>query len=226
MNGVHDMGGMHGFGPIDHEVNEPVFHAAWEGKIFGIRRALLERYPIYAPKGFRFALESLPPDTYLTSSYFERWLLVTEKALIEKGLLTAEELDARTEFFREHPEASVPRREDPEYLERILGTIFPRQSLYREAGVVPRFKVGDAVKARNINPPAHTRLPRYIRGKRGVINRYYAVYDFQDTLPDGSETQPQAVYNVRFDAGELWGDAAEANQSLFIDMWESYLEQA
>ena len=226
MNGVHDMGGMHGFGPIEHEVDEPVFHATWEGKIFGIRRALLERYPIYDPEGFRFALESLPPDTYLMSTYFERWLLVTEKALIDKGLLTAEELDAKTQFFREHPEARVPRQEDPEQLERILGTIFPRQPLSRDPDVVPGFKIGDTVKACNINPSGHTRLPRYIRGKRGVINRYYAVYNFQDTPPDGSETQPQAVYNVRFDSGEVWGDAADTNQSIFIDMWESYLEHA
>ncbi|MEE9261592.1 MAG: nitrile hydratase subunit beta [Dehalococcoidia bacterium] len=223
MNGIHDMGGMHGFGPIEYEENEPVFHAVWEGRMYGLRRAIA-RYQITAPHGSRYVIESLDPAVYLTSSYYERWLLTTEKALIEKGLLTAEELDAKTEFFREHREASLPRREDPEELERILTATYYRQPLHREVGVVPRFKVGDRVKARNINPMGHTRLPRYVRGKRGVIARYHGVHDFQDTVPEGFEAKPQPVYSVRFEGSELWGDVAEANQSLYIDMWESYME--
>ena len=223
MNGIHDMGGMHGFGPIEYEENEPVFHAAWEGRMHAIVRAT-RRHRLTAPHGFRFALESLDPAIYLTSSYYERWLLVMEMALVKKGLLTVEELDARTEFFREHPEASLPQREDSEHLERTLKEIYSMQPLHQEVGVVPQFEVGDPVMARNINPPGHTRLPRYVRGKRGVVVRYHGVHDFQDSVPKGSEVKPQPVYNVRFEGAELWGDAAEANQSLYIDMWESYIE--
>ena len=225
MNGIHDMGGMHGFGPVEYEKDEPVFHGAWERRIYGMTTAI-ERHRIYAPHGNRFAIESIDPALYLASSYYERWLLVTEKALIEKGLLTLAELDTKTEFFREHPEANLPRVEDPQQLERVLTATYARETLHQELGVAPRFKVGDAVRGRNINPPGHTRLPRYVRGKRGVIARYHGVHHFQDSVPEGSEPKPQPVYNVRFEGSELWGDAAEPNQSLYIDMWESYVEPA
>ncbi len=225
MNGMHDMGGMQGFGPVIYEEDEPVFHAPWEGRMYGIMRAI-GRHQIYAPHGFRFALENIDSAVYLASSYYERWLIAMEKALIEKKLLSAEDLDEKTEFFRSHPEASLPRRDDPHSLELLMNTMFARQPLHQEVGVEPQFKVGGLVKARNINPAGHTRLPRYVRGKKGVIARYYGVHDFQDTSAEGSRSGPQPVYNVRFEGRELWGDSAEQNQSLYVDMWESYLERA
>ena len=221
MNGIHDMGGMHGFGPIDLEEHEPLFPASWDWRlIFAIRRSL-------GTLGWgRVDIENLDPAVYLTSSYYERSLQAAENALIERGLVTSDELDAKTELFRQDPEARVPRREDLEQMERTLKRMFAWQPLHREVGIVPRFKVGDAVKTRNINPPGHTRLPRYVRGKRGVIAMYHGVHGFRDGVLQGSEGEPQAVYNVRFGASELWGDVAEVNQSLYIDLWESYLEPA
>jgi nitrile hydratase subunit beta len=223
MNGVHDMGGMHGFGPMQREDNEPVFHELWEGRVYGIARAVRSLEP-FGPGGFRFAIESLTPAQYLASSYYERWLLALEKALVQKGILTEEELEARTQLFRENPDTNVPRREAPELAERIMQMVYASQPLNRDIGVEPRYAVGGAVKARNINPSGHTRLPRYVRGKRGIIARFYGVHDFPDVLPDGSTGPPQPIYSVRFEARELWGEDAESNQSLYIDMWESYLE--
>ena len=222
MNGVHDMGGMHGFGPVKPEENEPVFHAPWEGRVYGMVQAL-GPHRIHDPHGMRFALESLEPATYLASSYYERWLLTTEQALVDKGILTEQELESKTEFFKTHPDANPERREDTELRERILRAAYRRYSPRPETDMVPRFQVGDSVIVRNIHPRGHTRLPRYVRGKRGAIFSIYGVHNFQDTVPEGATSEPQPVYSVSFDARELWGDAAEANQSLYIDMWESYL---
>lgn len=219
MNGVHDMGGMHGFGPVQREENEPVFHAPWEGRIFGITVG----FGRSLRAGERFDLERLDPVKYLESSYYERWMLALENSLLESGTLTADELDARMAFFRENPDASPPQRKDPELVKRTVESLNTRYSPHREVGVAPRFRVGDVVRARNINPPGHTRLPRYVRGKQGVITRIHGVHDLQDTVGKG---EPQAVYNVRFETREVWGESAEANQSLYIDMWESYLDPA
>ena len=225
MNGVHDMGGIHGFGPIRREKTEPVFHAPWEGRVFGILQAL-GPHGIHDPHGLRSAIERMEPARYLASSYYERWLLVTERALLERGVLASDELDAKTGFFREHPDAPPTRKEDPQIRDRILGPVYQRQSPHREVGIGPRFSMGDPVTVRNVHPRGHTRLPRYVRGKRGVVTRIHGVHDFHDAVPEGRKDEPQPVYNVRFDARNLWGDAAESNHSLYIDMWESYLDQA
>lgn len=225
MNGIHDMGGMQGFGRVIYEHDEPVFHDIWEGRLYGISR-MIGHYSIFAPNGMRFALEHIDPAVYLTSSYYERWLLVIEQALIEKGHLSLEALNERTEFFRVNPEASPPRRDDPEALERFINALPLWQSPNRDVDVEPQFSVGDPVKSLNINPSGHTRLPRYVRGKHGAIAKYHGVHDFQDSVPERSGSDPQPVYSVRFEGSELWGESAEQNQSLYVDMWESYLERA
>ena len=225
MDGVHDMGGMHGFGPIQRQENEPVFHAPWEGRMFGMLLALGPQ-GIHDPDGLRAALENMEPAQYLSSSYFERWLLVTEKALLEKGFLTQEELDSKLKEVKELPEAAPARREDPLLRERIVGSVYRRNPSNREVGILPRFQVGDSVRVRNVHPRGHTRLPRYVRGKAGVIARFQGVHDFHDAVPQGVTAQPQPVYNLRFQASELWGDSTEVNESLHIDLWESYLEPA
>ena len=225
MNGVHDMGGMHGFGRIPREENEPVFHASWEGRMFGMLLNL-GRHGVHDPDGLRAALENMEPAQYLGSSYFERWLLITEKALLEKGFLTQEELDSKLKEIQELSDIAVARSEDLLLKEGILGAVYNRTPCHRDVGIVPRFKVGDSVRVRNVHPRGHTRLPRYIRGKTGVIARFHGVHDFHDVLPQGTAAQPQPVYNLRFQASELWGDSAEPNESLHIDLWESYLEPA
>ena len=215
MNGIHDMGGMHGFGPVEPEEDEPVFHEHWEGRMFGLMVA--------AGSGMfsRHAIESIEPARCLASSYYERWMLALEKGLMERGDVTAGELDDRTNFFRQNPKARPVRREDSKLAERVRAGMYRQRSPRREALFPPKFRVGDPVTARNINPAGHTRLPRYVRGKKGVVARLNGVYD----TPDEMASRPsQPVYNVRFLASELWGESAEQNGTLHIDMWESYLE--
>ena len=217
MNGVHDLGGMHGFGPIVREVNEPLFHAPWEARVFGIAELSDDFFNIDA---FRHGIERMEPAHYLRAPYYERWLATVELNLIEGGFLTGEELDARTELLRERPEGALPR-----------GTAVAAVPQAPEQGSdapipVSRFAVGDAVMTRNLHPPGHTRLPRYARGKRGVIQRLYGAQIFPDTNAHGLGENPQPLYAVRFEARELWGEAAESNQTVSLDLWESYLEPA
>lgn len=225
MNGVHDMGGMHGFGPIDIEADEPVFHEAWEGRVYGMVTSIREERDVYGPYGSRHYIENIPPARYLASSYYEKWMLALEAALLNKGLLTAEELDAKTREFRGNPSAAVPQRSDPELAERVRRRIYAPQPLEQQAALSPRFAVGDAIMVRNIHPVGHTRLPRYVRGKRGVIARIYGAQGFQDE-PTVADNSPQHVYSVVFEASDLWGEAAESNQRLYIDMWECWMESA
>ena len=224
MNGVHDMGGMHGFGPIEIERDEPVFHDEWEGRVYGMVTGIREEHDVYGPYGSRHYIENIPPARYLASSYYEKWMLALEAALVSKGLLTAEELDDRTRQFSDDAEAEVQRRDDPALAERVRQRIYAPQPLEQQAAEAPRFAVGDTVVVRNIHPVGHTRLPRYVRGKSGVIARIYGAQGFQDE-PTIADNSPQHVYSVMFEASELWGGHAEPNQRLYIDMWERWMER-
>jgi nitrile hydratase subunit beta len=223
MNGIHDMGGMHGFGPIVREENEPVFHHDWEGRVFALRIAT----PVPIPGGSRNSIEQMDPAAYLTTSYYEKWLHSRIKGLIDAGVLTEAELEARVALYRDHPETPVPRREDPDHVQRVQAQLRRLlESPRHDMPLQPQFRSGATIRVRNIHPPGHTRLPRYVRGKRGVVERYYGIYDFQDAMPSGTAAPPQPLYAVRFDAQELWGASAEANSVVYLDMWESYIEPA
>jgi nitrile hydratase len=211
---------MHGFGPIVREDEEPVFHEAWEGRVFAMTLALsLRRGP-----RLRSTIENMDPIDYLTSSYYERWLAVLETAAMEAGMVTREELAARAAFFRDHVDAAVPRHEDPGQIAGVLARMQKLQPLHREHGLTPRFKEGDVVRARNVHPRGHTRLPRYARGKRGIVVRLYGIHEFPDSAAEGIATPPQAVYSVRFAAHELWGESGEQRSDVYLDLCDSYLE--
>ena len=222
MDGVHDMGGMHGFGPIPIEKDEPVFHHAWEGRA----RVMTLATPVPIPGGGRYAIERMPPAEYLTATYYERWLFARILGLIEAGVMTPEEFAALEEHFAAHPEADPPRRYDPEVAQQRAARM-RMGSLHETTDDRPRlYQVGDAVRPKNMHPAGHTRLPRYVRGKRGIITRCYSIQVIQDTLPPGVTAQPEPVYAVRFAGTELWGESAEPNSVVYVDMWESYLEPA
>ncbi|MCH8222242.1 MAG: nitrile hydratase subunit beta [Chloroflexi bacterium] len=221
MNGVHDMGGMHGFGPVLREENEPVFHESWEGRVFGL--VVSTR----VPGGGRPAIEAMPPAEYLSSSYYEKWLHAKTVALIAAGYVTQGELDDRLQEYRDNPGLKPKRVENlalvAEQRERMAGIFPPARDPEGEAEYLP----GDAVRARNINPVGHTRLPRYIRGHLGTVDRIYGWHEIQDQDPPGVTIEGiEPVYSVRFEGGELWGEQAEPNSCVYIDMWESYLEPA
>lgn len=222
MNGPHDTGGMHGFGPVVREEDEPVFHGDWEKRVYGIMRAAMAR-GIYNIDEMRHGIERMPPAEYLASSYYERWLASAERLLAEKGVVSPAELEARVALLREQPDARLPGHEDPAFLESMRARLSARPS-YERDGPEPRFAPGDRVRTRNVHPTGHTRLPRYARGKRGVIHQLRGSHVFPDTHAHGLGEQPRPLYSVRFEARELWGESAEAGQTLYLDLWESYLE--
>ncbi len=221
MNGVHDMGGMHGLGPIEREEQEPVFHHPWEGRVYALRQGCgaLARWNIDMA---RHANERMPAAEYLAASYYERWLWGLETLLAENGVLTSWEL---TEGRAKGPAPDELRQRvlRPEAVERRLRT----GGSYRvEADIAPRFSAGDAVSARNIHPTGHTRLPRYARQHLGVVERGHGVFIFPDANAAGLGHQPQHLYSVRFEAQELWGPNAEPKAAVYVDLWDSHLETA
>jgi nitrile hydratase len=209
MNGVHDMGGQTDFGPVIPEPATPIFHADWEKRVFGLVHTLISRQQRWDE--FRFALERIEPVHYLASSYYERWLTALEGYLVERGVIADGEISV-----------TAPLQPAP---------TAPTQIPYATSTTTkPLFRTGDPVRTRTINPPWHTRLPRYARGKRGVIHRYHGVTTFADANSAGLGEQRQPIYSVRFEGHELWGvDAQGAStkpHALFIDLWECYLERS
>jgi len=225
MNGVHDIGGMDGFGPVTPQPNEPVFHEPWEGRVFALNLSRAGQPPSTLDAG-RYRQECLDPVVYLASSYYERWLASTEIAIVAGGALTRDEIEARVRQLAADPDRPIPRREDPAIAQAIARALRAGRPVTREIRRQPRFAVGDRIMTRNLNPHGHTRIPRYARGKRGVIAHHHGAHVFPDTNAHGLGENPQHLYSVRFSARELWGDAAEPNESILLDLWESYLDKA
>ena len=216
MNGVHDMGGMQDFGPIQPE--KPVFHEVWEGRVLAMGRAVGATGKL---GGFlRPAIEEIPPAEYLRMSYYERILEALVKRLVAGGLVTRQEIESGKPA--KGSAKSVPALRPAE-----AATIsFRTAPAIAHPEVSPRFHAGDSVRARMMNPKGHTRLPRYARGRTGVIARDQGVQVFEDTRTSGLGPKPQHVYSVRFCAHELWGAEASPRDSVYIDLWEDYLEPA
>jgi nitrile hydratase len=206
MNGIHDMGGMTDMGPVRRETDEPLFHAQWERRVLGLVRGVIDRR--YNWDEFRFAIERLDPIVYLSDSYYERWLDALERYLVEKGVLTPEEMAAALPGWQPRPGRPLPTAD---------------AELETHAGAPPRFTPGDRVTARNINPAGHTRLPRYVRGKEGTIERYLGDFVFPDANALGQGERPEPCYAVRFAARDLWGERAGEDDAVCVDLWQSYL---
>jgi len=237
VNGIHDMGGMHGFGPVVRERDEPVFHAEWERRMFALRLAVGARR-FFNGDEYRRMIERMPPAQYLAASYYERWLYALENLLIEKGIVERREIDVVMAALRagatpphrliaatDSPAASAASREqDSAAVPEALGS--RSRKLRHDQSFHPRFKAGDRVLARNMNPEIHTRIPRYVRGHHGTIYRDWGVFVFPDTHAHGAGAKPQHCYAVEFDGRELWGGDHPAGERFYIDLWEDYLEAA
>ena len=219
MNGIHDMGGMQDMGPVEHEANEPVFHAAWESRVFAIALAA-GAWHKWNLDAFRHTREVLRPEDYLRLSYYEQWLLGLSDLLVRRGLVTAQELESGV------PAAGSAKATPPLTADKIPVTLPNRIHAQREVAAAPRFREGQRVRARNINPVGHTRLPRYARGKVGTIDRNRGAFVFPDTNAHFLGEKPQHVYSVRFAARELWGAQASGKDSVYLDMWDDYLDPA
>lgn len=219
MNGVHDMGGMHGMGPVPYERDEPVFHAPWEARVYALDVAMRawRRWNIDAG---RYEIELIPPAEYLRMTYYERWFVRLVELLVKRELVTREEIDTGTP-------APAARREKPALTaERVASMVRNGAIASRDVPVAPRFAVHQRVRARTINPAGHTRLPRYVRGRTGTIERDHGVYVFPDTNALFLGENPQHVYSVRFAARELWGEQAPPRDAVYLDLWDDYLEPA
>lgn len=219
MNGVHDMGGLQGLGPIQYEEDEPVFHAAWEGRVYGINASLraLGKWNLDA---WRYQIELLPPVDYLRMSYYERWLRINEQLVVKHGVVTPAELAAGV------AESGSAKATPALTAAMVSGGVGRGLPSSHDPTVRPHFNVGQRVRARNINPTGHTRLPRYARGKLGDIARDHGVYTLPDTNAHFQGEKRQHVYSVRFSARELWGELASPRDSVYLDMWDDYLERA
>jgi nitrile hydratase len=219
MNGVHDLGGMHGMGPITPEADEPVFHERWEARIAALSAAT-GAYGKWNIDARRHAYERIAPADYLRMSYYERWLAGLITILQEAGLATRAELESGKP-------APGSAKAVPALTAEQVAPMFARgRQFERPVNAPPRFAVGDPVRAKKINPAGHTRLPRYARGNAGVIDRIHGAHVFPDTNAHFRGENPQHLYSVRFTARELWGEAAAARDAVYIDLWEDYLEPA
>jgi nitrile hydratase subunit beta len=217
VNSIHDLGGMHGFGAIDAERDEPPFHEAWEGRAGGILEVMT--FPAgFTVDRFRWLRETLRPELYLTQNYYEQWIYVAEQALLESGMISAEEL-ARGK-------AQAPKRGDAMRPDAVWDFLHDRTQSGRDLDDAPRFAIGQHVRARNLQPTGHTRLPRYARGKTGHIVSHHGAHVLPDASAHGEGDKPQHLYTVRFAAPELWGERANSRDSVHLDLWESYLEPA
>ena len=219
MNGVHDMGGQHGMGPVQYEKDEPSFHAGWEARVYALTRAM-RAWRKWNLDADRHGIEILPPVDYLRMSYYERWLNRLETHVVKYGFVAQEELASGKG-------AAGSRTETPVFTQatsaRWLSRGIPSSV---DSRVLPSFKAGQRVRARNIHPTGHTRLPRYARGKAGVVTRDHGVYVFPDTNAHVQGERRQHVYSVRFTARELWGPQAAPHDSVHLDMWDDYLERS
>jgi nitrile hydratase beta subunit len=205
VDGIHDLGGMDGFGPVAVDPAEPVFHAPWEGRVLGMLFALTGAR-ITTPDVYRHTVERMDPAHYLTASYYERMLTGVLTLLVERGSVTRADLETRAG-------GRVP-------LGRPVAAVEPTPDT---AG---SFAVGDQVVVRNLHPRGHTRCPRYVRGRRGVVVRVDGSFTVPDVAAHAADAPREPTYAVRFTARELWGDDAPAAESVHVDLWQRYLAPA
>ncbi|WP_119256057.1 nitrile hydratase subunit beta [Shinella zoogloeoides] len=217
MNGPHDLGGLHGFGPVAPEPGEPYFHAEWETRALGVTLSC-GAFGAWSIDESRHARESIPPATYLSASYYEIWIRALETLLERHGFVSTAEL-AEGRMLEKGAE---PKRVlKAEMVPAVLARGGPCD---RPLDTAPRFAAGARVRTRNLNPPTHTRLPRYARDKVGVVEAVQGSFVFPDDSAHGRGENPQWVYTVVFDGAEIWGEGAEPGLTVSIDAWESYLE--
>jgi nitrile hydratase beta subunit len=219
MNGVHDLGGMQDMGAVQVEKNEPVFHEPWQARAYAVTRAM-GAWRKWNLDASRFQREQIAPVDYFRLSYYERWIVALVELMLKNGMVTAAELQTGK------PDPGSVKQTSPLTAEKVAILTSKGVPARRDVAVAARFHAGERVRARNINPVGHTRLVRYARGKTGTIHMDHGVFLFPDTNALFLGEKPQHVYSVRFTARELWGEQAVPQDSVYIDMWDDYLEPA
>jgi nitrile hydratase subunit beta len=219
MNGGQDLGGTQGHGPVLPEPNEPVFHADWEKRAFALTLAMAMPGAWNIDMS-RFARENRDPAEYLSMSYYQLWFYALEAMLKERDLVNDDEIVVGHAL---HPPKPVKRVLSPGDVAKTLHRGGPTE---RETNTKPAFKPGDKVRAKTIDPLTHTRLPRYVRGHVGAIERVIGCHVFPDSNASGAGEDPRWLYTVRFDGPELWGTGSDPSVTVSVDAWEPYLEPA
>ena len=220
MDGVHDLGGVEGFGPLPIEADEPVFHHDWEGRAMGVR-VLMAFWRKWNIDAGRFSIETLPPADYLSMTYYEKWMASVAALALNAGLVT------RAELASGRPDPSAPKATPPVDAEGFLA-FFPKgRPSARPVDAAPAFAPGDRVRTRRHMHSGHTRLPRYARDRVGEVVLHHGGH----VLPDAAarltgDEAPEHLYAVRFTAQEIWGPEADPGHSVTLDLWESYLAPA
>jgi len=217
MNGVHDVGGMQGFGPINPEANEPVFHAVWEGRVMAMNLAMAA-WGKFVADNRRYVRELIPPAEQIAMSYYEKWYRGLITNMLDARMVTQPEVDSGM------PVGGAVKSVPPLTAARVPAFWANGAPKIRNVPVLANFRVGQRVRARTINPVTHTRLPRYARGKIGMVTRDHGIFVFPDTNSQFLGEKPQHLYSVRFAARELWGEQAKPKDTVYIDMWDDYLE--
>jgi nitrile hydratase len=224
MDGIHDIGGRQGFGPVQREPDEAVFKARWEAQVFALLRAAGAAGVVRNSDQFRHAIERIDPGAYLTHGYYGRWLGGIETLLVEAGVVKEAALRQRIAALGgdpDEPAAARPRR-DPDVIDYLPAAPGNR----RPVPVAPRFAVGATVRTATAGHPGHTRLPGYARGRTGRVTACHGGWVFPDSNAHGHGENPEHLYTVAFTGEMLWGDAAEPGITISLDLFESYLEAA
>lgn len=218
MNGVHDMGGMHGFGSVDPDDDEP-FHEEWEKRLFELER-ILGVHGLCILDKRRHLIEQLPPAVYLAAGYWERRFLRTERMLVDLGILEPGEIDERMGELDQV--ATGTDGSDPGLADQVSEALSSNSTFERDPKP-PQFEVGDAVVARNIHPEGHTRLPRYVRRSRGEVTEFHGTQMLPDAAARGDTDVGEPLYTVRFESSELWGDEHAGSDAVTLHLFEPYL---
>jgi nitrile hydratase beta subunit len=220
MDGIHDLGGKQGYGPIAVDEDETPFHHDWEAREWGISRCA--RAPEITIDWWRHCRELIGPEDYLGRPYFDSWAQTDFSTYIEGGWMTVEDIG--------RPDAlGVGTEDDPPpalTLQQVLQE--DRSHAYRfdaEIDAEPRFAVGQQIITASHGHAGHTRLPQYARGRRGTIQGCNGAHVFPDLSAGGVEIH-QYCYGVMFTADELWAEASDSRDKVFLDLWESYLSGA
>lgn len=218
MDGIHDLGGRHGFGKVEVDEPEEGFHEAWEGRVFGMVHAM-SRPADWNIDWFRHCRELIEPTDYLTRPYYDQWLQAYAAMMVNSGVATVGEL------ANGHADAPAEGLPPPLGADVVRKRKSVSKNFAGEAKAPPAFAVGDAVRVKDLSVAGHTRLPAYVRGRQGVITKYHGAHSFADASALGEE-RAVPIYTVAFGAAELWPEAKGRRERVFLNMWEEYLARA
>jgi len=224
LDGIHDLGGKHGFGTPQVELNEPCFHARWEASVFAMVRAAGAAGAVRNTDQFRHAIERIDPIAYLTHGYYGRWLGGLETLLVEASVIEQEEIVARLQRLGGDPDLRVAAR--PALRPDAVDYVPSAEHSHRSIPTPPRFAMGTRVRTAAHPKSGHTRLPAYARGRCGIVTAVHGGWVYPDTNAHGLGEQPQYLYTIAFAGSELWGAQAESGTRVYLDLFEPYLEVA